>query len=385
MHLPQRASSRTDYVERGDGAGGEDQVFVVVFLRGGADGLTLVPPTGDDAYHRARPVLAVEPRDAIDLDGYLSLNARLRPLKGYHAAGRLALVHGAGTEDTTRSHFEAQDTMEHGGNHGSGWLGRLLRARAGAPSALGSVAIGTTRPESLRGAPGGAVIQTLADFSTGEDDEGLVDDLGRLYAAAGGPLGRAAADTIEAVKRLRAVRAADDPPAAGAVYPDSEFGRGLREIARLVRARVGLVATTIDLGGWDTHFVQANLIGSLMEDLAAGLDAFMTDLQGDRGRVTVVAMTEFGRRLRENTSFGTDHGSGSVMFLLGAGVEAAGLGGKIARGWPDLAPEHLDEVGDVPASLDYRDVLAPLLERHSPGVDLRRVFPGHERRPVWGA
>jgi uncharacterized protein (DUF1501 family) len=354
-----------------------DNVLVVVFLRGGADGLTLVPPVGDDVYYGARPTLAVDRGDAIDLDGYFALNPRLAPLMPHYDSGDLLIVHGAGSEDTTRSHFEAQDTMEHAGDAGGGWLGRYLRAAVPRPSALSAVAIGTTRPESLRGAPGGAVMQTLRDFALEEHGDGFLDQLQRLYAIERGPLGAAAGDTIAAVRRLRELRASDDAPANGAVYPATRFGRGLREIARLVKSNLGLVATTIDLDGWDTHFVQAGVIGSLLDQLGEGLAAFLADLGEARHRVTVVTMTEFGRRLRENSSFGTDHGAGSVMMVCTPG---AGGAGRLVSGWSNLEDEGLIGPGDVPVGINYRDVLAPVLRRHAPGVDLARVFPGFEVR-----
>ena len=245
-----------------------------------------------------------------------------------------------------------------------------------------AVAIGTTRPESLRGAPPGTVVmQSLADFSLGENDRAIVDQLARLYAKQVGPLGQAALDTIDAVEKIRELRSENAPPAGGALYPQSGFGRGMQEIARLIKADLGLVATTIDLDGWDTHFVQAGLIGDLMKHLAEGIDALMTDLGDERSRVTLLAMTEFGRRVAENTSFGTDHGAGSAMFLLGDNITAA-TGATIHSGWPDLSAANLDEVGDVPAAINYRDVLAPILTSHSPGVDLMRVFPGHTVSPV---
>lgn len=354
-------------------------VLVVVFLRGGADGLTLVPPVADDAYHRARPLLAVDTADAIDVDGYFALNPALGAMSKYLERGELAIVHGAGSEDGSRSHFEAQDTMEHGGAMaGSGWLARYLRAADPSPSALSAVAIGTTRPESLRGAPGAAVMQTIRDFGLEDADAAFLADLERLYARdVGVPgLAPAARATIEAVGRLRALRATPGEPQHGAVYPEGEFGRGLREIARLIRADIGLAATTIDLGGWDTHFVQSRVIGGLMRELAGGVDAFLTDLGEAHRRVTVVVMTEFGRRLRENTSFGTDHGAGSAMMILGAGAATASPG-KVISAWRDLSDASLDDVGDVPASINYRDVLAPVLRLHAPGVDLGAVFPGY--------
>lgn len=379
VHNPARGISRHDFI---DARVDDDRVLVVVFLRGAADGLTLVPPTGDDLYYKARPALAVKKSDAIDLNGYFSINSALRPLMKQYEAGDLAIIHGAGSEDHSRSHFDAQDFMEHGGDAqspsgggGDGWLARYLRARDATPSALSAVAIGTTLPESLRGAPAGAVMQTIRDFSFGDDDPRVTDQLARLYAVETGPLGQAARDTIDAVKRLRDLRS-QNQNSSGVAYPDSNFGRGLREIAKLIKANVGLVTSTIDVEGWDTHFVQQQLIGGLMTDLAQGIDAFMTDLGSERQQVTLVTMTEFGRRLRENTSFGTDHGAGSVMFLFGDGVNQLG-GGTVRSGWNSLSPDNLDDVGDVPAAINYREVLAPILQRHSPGIDVGRVFPGY--------
>ncbi len=351
----------------------QDRVLVVVFLRGGADGLTLVPPVSDDAYHRARPTIGVSGSDAIRLDDRFSLNARLRPLMHWFDRGEMAIVHGAGTEDTTRSHFEAQDYMEHGGDAGGGWLGRYLRARGGMPGALSAVAIGTTLPESMRGAPGGAVMQSIRDFALANEDPHLIDQLARLYARTTGPLGQSARDTLGAITRLRQVRAQNASPLHGALYPESTFGRGLRELARLIRADVGLVASTIDLHGWDTHFTQNVFIGSLMEELANGVHAFLTDLGSEANRIQIVVMTEFGRRVYENTSYGTDHGLGSVMFALGRGIQ-----GGVMSGWDDLEVEHLLGPGDVPVRLNYRDVIAPILRAHSPSIDLNRVFPGYQ-------
>lgn len=358
----------------------EDQVLVVVFLRGGADGLTLVPPVNDDGYRRARPTIGVSPADAMALDDVFSLNAELRPLMRWYEQGEMAIVHGAGSEDATRSHFEAQDFMEHAGNTGGGWLARYLRARPGGAGALCAVSIGTTLPESLRGAPGGAVIQTVRDFSLGDEpvERTFTEELARLYAGESGSLGQAARDTIEAIRRLRALRADDPGPQNAATYPDGSFGRGLREIVRLIRADVGLVASTIDLDGWDTHFGQGALIGGLMRTLAQGIDAFLTDLGPESRRVTVVVMTEFGRRVAENSSLGTDHGLASVMFAIGSGIR----GGQVISRWRDVEAAQLVGPGDIPVGINYRDVLAPILARNNPGLDLGAVFPRYNVAPL---
>lgn len=364
--------------------------LVIVFLRGGADGLSLVPPVGDDAYHRARPTLRVKGDDAIDLDGYFALNRSLAPLESHFKEGRLAIIHGAGSQDTTRSHFEAQDFMEHGGSLGGGWLARYLRARAPSSSALSAVAIGSTEPESLRGAPGAAVVQSIRDFTIGDGEPSVMSRLAKLYGAEQGALGAAGAATIDAVERLRTLRASIDPSGPrrkdAAPYPDGAFGRGLREIASLVKADLGLVATTIDMVGgglgWDTHFVQGQAMPALLRELGEGIDAFWNDLDSHCDSVSLVLMTEFGRRVRENTSFGTDHGSGSVMFVMEEpiGQSTPFDGGRVHSGWRDLSESNLLGPGDVPMTADYREVIAPILARHAPGIELASVFPGLSTR-----
>src|SRR5882762_10359157 len=152
------------------GDGDQRQTLVVVFLRGGADGLNLVAPLEDDGYHRARPRIAIGKKDAVPLDGFYGLNPRLKPLEAAYKDGVLAIVHAAGSEDDTRSHFEAQDLMEHGGITGGGWLGRFLRAQTqGTAGPLSAIALGNAVPECLRGAPSATVFQSLDDFSLGSD------------------------------------------------------------------------------------------------------------------------------------------------------------------------------------------------------------------------
>ncbi|GMU94216.1 MAG: hypothetical protein AMXMBFR4_32740 [Candidatus Hydrogenedentota bacterium] len=355
-----------------------NSTLVVVFLRGGADGLNMVIPTDDDSYFAARPLIGVAGKNTIRLGDMFGLHPRLGALAELYREGALAIVHGVGSEDTTRSHFEAQDTMEHGGSAG-GWLARYLTHRpTSSRGSLSAVSVGRALPESLRGSPSCVVFESFDDFRLGEDGNRFMSALQNLYAEEDGPLGAAARSTLGAVRKLNELGDSTYTPANTAVYPPTSFGDGLARIACLVKARVGLEAATIDLGGWDSHFAQATLIEPRMTELAEGLRAFYRDLAEYMNRTSVVVMTEFGRRVYENASLGTDHGRGSVMFVLGGGVR----GGKMYSDWKGLDAAHLEEPGDLPVTYNYRNVLAPILDRHGGAEAAARVFPLFEFNPL---
>jgi len=361
------------------GNGDLRQTLVVVFLRGGADGLNLVAPLEDDGYHRARPRIALGKKEAVPLDGFYGLNPLLKPLAPAYQDGALAIVHAAGSEDDTRSHFEAQDLMEHGGVTAGGWLGRFLRAQNETSSGpLAAVALGRAIPECLRGAPAATVLQSLEDFALGDNRARFTRALAGLYHLERGLLAGAGRDTLDAMRRIEQLRTAAYRPANGADYGTDEFSRGLLEIARLIKARVGLRAASLDLGGWDSHFSQSLIMDPLITRLARGLSAFHRDLGGAMEQTTVVVMTEFGRRVEENSAFGTDHGRGSVMFVLGGGIQ----GGRVLGKWPGLSREVLEGPGDLPVTTNYRNVLAPILERHGAAGRLEQVFPEFALDPL---
>jgi len=361
------------------GDGDRRQALVVVFLRGGADGLNMVVPLEDDGYYRARPRIAITKDKALSLDGFYGLNPLLSDLQTPYKDGALGIVHAAGSEDNTRSHFEAQDLMEHGGVVGGGWLGRLLRARApGGSGPLAAVALGREVPECFRGAPSATVFSSLDDFSLGANHARLMAALARLYQAEPNDLGAAGHSTLEAVRRIETLRTASYQPAHGAVYEDDDFSRGLLQIARLIKSRVGLEAASIDLGGWDSHFGQSTVMDPLMRRLAKGLAAFYRDMGPEMDSTTLVVMTEFGRRVAENSAFGTDHGRGSIMFVMGGGIK----GGRVFGKWPGLTPDVLEGPGDVPVETNYRNILAGILQRHGAGDTLIRVFPSFQLKPV---
>jgi uncharacterized protein (DUF1501 family) len=361
------------------GNGDQRQTLVVVFLRGGADGLNLVAPLEDDGYHRSRPRIAIGKSEAVTLDGFYGLNPLLKQLEPAYQDGALAIIHAAGTEDDTRSHFEAQDLMEHGGITGGGWLGRFLLAQTQAASGpLAAVALGKAIPECLRGAPAATVLQSLDDFSLGHNRTRLIQALATLYGMQTDVLASAGRDTLDALRRVEQLRQTSYRPAHGADYGTDEFSRGLLQIARLIKSRVGLQAASVDLGGWDSHFSQGTLINPLMIRLAKGLSAFYRDLGPDMTHTTVVVMTEFGRRVEENSAFGTDHGRGSVMFVMGGGIK----GGRVLGNWPGLSREVLEGPGDLPVTTNYRNVLAPILQRHGVAEELSQVFPDFTLDPL---
>src|SRR5947209_8853583 len=174
------------------GNGDHRHTLVVIFLRGGADGLNMVAPLQDDGYYRARPRIAINKNNAIALDDFFGLNPLLKDLAPIYHDGALAIIHAAGSEDDTRSHFEAQDLMEHGGLAGGGWLGRFLRAQASDTiGPLSAVAVGRAVPECLRGAPTATVLESLDDFSLGAKHASLIQSLGRLYCLEQNSLGLA--------------------------------------------------------------------------------------------------------------------------------------------------------------------------------------------------
>ncbi|HEX8311484.1 MAG TPA: DUF1501 domain-containing protein, partial [Chthoniobacteraceae bacterium] len=249
----------------------------------------------------------------------------------------------------------------------------------GGTGALTCIAVGKSLPESLLGAPSATVMQSLEDFALVAPAPNLTSELQRLYAQEQGGLGSAARDTFEALQRLETMRKSPIAPAGGADYGTASFGLGLQQIARLIKADVGLEAASIDLEGWDSHFTQGTLIGPKLSALAIGLAAFRRDLGRRMATTTVVVMTEFGRRVRENASFGTDHGRGSVMFVMGGGVR----GGSVHAQWPGLGGNVLEGPGDLPVLHNYRNVLAPVLLRHGARPeDFATIFPAFDLKPL---
>ncbi len=384
--MPRLAFSPANRAPRGD-------TLLVVFLRGAADGLNMVVPHGEEAYYRLRPTLGIPRPDdhrveaaqrAVDLDGFFGLHPAMRPLLPAWQEGHLGIVHACGAPDDSRSHFRAMELMERGVTDergpASGWIGRHLASLdTGNPSPLRAIGLGESVPRSLRGAVPVSALRSIAEFHLGGD----LAEAARMRAAleslyvGEGPLELVGRETLEILDTLEVLDPADYTPRTDVPYPQSAFGMGLQQVAMLVKAEVGLEVAAIDVGGWDTHFGQGGsegLMAGLLEDLAQGLAAFHADMADYLDRVTIVVMSEFGRRAHENASLGTDHGHGTVMLLLGGNV----VGGRVHGEWPGLEREQLFGPGDLAVTVDYRDVLGEVCQKrlNNPALDL--VFPDYQ-------
>ena len=379
------------------GLSNAEHTLVCIFLRGAADTINMIVPFGDDQYYKARPTLSIkapvngmQERDAvIALDDFYGMHPGLRPLVSIFREGRLGIVQAVGTDNPTGSHFDAQDQMEHGESYGrtigGGWLGRYMRTRNGArQTPLSAVAIGTTIPESLRGAPSASSLRSLDEVQiriTSGDPDQVSAALSKIYGADVGILAEPGRTTLDLLKRVEKLRGVEYKPEGGAAYGDDEFAQGLKEVARIIKAHVGLEIVCLDLGGWDTHFFQGGAAGpqaELIKQLANALAAFDADLVRVRESVTTLVMTEFGRRVYENSSLGTDHGRGFALMAMGGGI----AGGKIHGKWPGFVEEDIPGPGGLTVQYDYRSVLTEVITRILGHSDPAKVFPDFRAEAV---
>jgi uncharacterized protein (DUF1501 family) len=379
------------------------RVLVTVFQRGAMDALAAVPPVSGSELARLRPRLAMSAARAagegalLDLGVGFALHPALGPLEPLFRERSLAVVHAVGSPDPTRSHFDAQDYMETGtpGRKGtpSGWLNRVCGTLGHDATPFRAVSMTAALPRSLYGAEPAVAVARLEDFAVELPGQARVSrTAGRgfesLYAETSAELLRATGrETFDAVARLARADLARYRPAPGARYPQSPLGEALRQIAQLVQADVGLEVAFCETGGWDTHVAQGTAQGSFArraDDLARSIAAFWTDLGARREEVVLLTMTEFGRTVRENGSGGTDHGHGSALFLLGAGVD----GGRVHGHLPGLEPDALFEGRDLPVTTDFRAVFAEVAARHLGVAEPAALFPGwdgEDRLPLFRA
>ena len=367
--------------------------LVVLFQRGAADGLNIVVPYREKNYYALRPTIAIAEKDVLDLDGTFGLHPAMASMKPLFDQGHLAVVHAAGSTDTTRSHFDAQDFMESGTpgvkSTESGWLNRALgEASRGAgkaqPSAFQAVAFGSQVPRTLQGRVPALALTNLDDFAVGgkgSHPTGISSAFEAMYdQSVDTVLHGTGQETFEAVKMLHAADLARYKPASGAIYPNTTFGSSLKQTAQLMKANLGVEAAFCDIGGWDTHQRQGAATGQLanrLREFSDGIAAFWQDLGQEAEQVTLVTMSEFGRTARENGTQGTDHGHANVMFVLGGQVR----GGKVYGEWPGLGDGELNEGRDLSVTTDFRRVLGEAVHTTLGSRNLDIVFPGSRLIP----
>ena len=358
-------------------------VLVVLSLRGGADGLSLVVPYADPGYYSARPTIAVPQNQLLagTTDGRFGLHPKLAPLLPMWSAGRLAVVHATGLTTANRSHFSAMEEVEdaHPGSSARvGWLNRLVGAGSDGSPLQGVGIVNGTPPTELSGPVPLMTIGSLDNATIAADDQWDTDPGGKrlrslhtLWDHDRSPMGTAVRSTLQATRDLTPAVAQVDNTAS---YGGSNLGKALAAAARIIRGNVGTEVITVDQGDWDMHVDLGDLTNGRMlgnaDDLATSLAAFFGDLGDQADKVTLVTISEFGRRVLENGNRGLDHGWGNVMFVAGQGVNG---GAYYVTEWMPLID---DLEADLHVTTDYRHVLAEIVAARFPTAPRSTVFPG---------
>jgi uncharacterized protein (DUF1501 family) len=387
--MPRLAFRKQGAPQRGD-------TLVCIFQRGGMDGLSAVVPYEEQRYFDLRPRIAFKQPgkgvgSVLPLTDQFGLSPGLAGLKQIWDDGRLSVVHATGSPHGSRSHFEAMGYMERGTpgqkSINTGWLGRHLNATARRDdSPFRAIGFGSAVPQSLRGPIPAASLRSISDFHLKGNEAELARfkaDLESLWDGSDW-LSEDTRATFEALETLEKADPAQYAPENGADYPETALGQGLKQIAQLIKADLGLEVACIDMGGWDTHASQVwtnnsdpthGRMHNLLKQLDQAILAFYKDLgqSFDDPGVTLLTMSEFGRRVGQNTGNGTDHGEGSCMFIVsGAAVQG------VHTQWPGLDEDQLARREDLAITTDYRDVLGEILLGRMGNAELPSVFPQHD-------
>lgn len=367
--------------------------LVVILLRGAVDGLSVVAPYGEREYAASRPLIALPAPGAEDsllkLDSLFGLHPSLAPLKRHWDGGQLAFVHASGSPDPTRSHFDAQDYLESGtpGRKSTpdGWMNRLLTALPGEPAPTRAISQGSTPPRIFAG-PASVASLGLGPNAMQRraiDNPQLQAGLAKLYAndaQLSGTLRDTTEGRSEMARSMQSGMGGDghsmDPSADAGAPSARSFAADARRLGTLIRKDPHTQLAFTSVGGWDTHVNQGAARGQLANRLASlgeGLDALAQGLGDALKDTVIVVLSEFGRTLRQNGNGGTDHGRGNVIWLLGGPV----AGGQMLGEWPGLDHAALADGRDLAVRTDFRQVLAPVLQRHLGLTEaaLATVFP----------
>lgn len=368
--------------------------LVVIFQRGGCDGLNVTVPYAEDEYYRLRPTIAIAPptsaNGALDLDGFFGLHPSMSALRNLYVEGNLAVFPAVHYPNASRSHFDSQQYIESAqrDRNATGWLNRHLGSSNNSTGMRG-VSFGNSVAHSLEGAISVSSFSDLSRFDLDMEanaEQRLIDRLSSVYATSGAnsrqydALLRSSGQTLfNDLNVVRDLDVANYQAANGATYPDNSYGRQLAQTAQLIKEGTGLELATINLGGWDTHRNQGGAEGGMADRLANfsnGIAAFYQDMGTQMNDVMVLTMTEFGRTSQENGSQGTDHGHASNWFALGGG-----LTGGVYGTWPGLAEAQRERGRYLAQGIDYRDILTEILQNHF-GNTSSSVIPSYTANPA---
>lgn len=378
-----------------------EPLLVVVFMRGGWDGLNVCVPYGDEAYYSLRPNIAIaapgsgKSDPALDLDGFFGFHPSLAPLHAMYQEGQVAVLPAVHYANASQSHFSGQDIIEHGSPSiaDTGWLARYLEQISGTPSER-AISLTETVPRSLFGlTPTVSAFSDLKALNLAVDanDRTLVTETILAGYAAGDLPANANANALKAIglrvpSDLQTLQSAAQLPVEyGAIYPGNVFGRQMAQAATMVKARAGLNVISLNFGSWDTHSYQgggqpAGEMSVLLATFAKGVSAFFTDIGAHASRVMVLAVTEFGRTAAENGSQGTDHGNATTWLAIGPGVRGGIYPG--ATGWPGLGAASLYKGRYLAHTIEFQNVYAEVLKGFLGVTNTSAVLPGLTPVPI---
>lgn len=374
------------------------KILVSIFQRGAMDGLMAVSPFEDQFLKAARPGLFMSPvksgnnNPLIDLDGRFGLHPAMRAFESVFRDKRLAIVHGMGSPNNTRSHFDAQDYMESGTpfkkGTPSGWLNRAAGLLGHEATPFQSVSLTNAMPRSFYGEVPSLSISNLQDFNiqlraNQMNNTKVSQSFEELYDQTSMDLLKSTGkESFEAIKMLKSIDTKNYKPSNNAIYPNSPLGNSLKQIAQLIKMDVGLELAFAESGGWDTHFNQGTETGIFarnVNDLSMSIMAFWTDMVQYQDDLTIMTMTEFGRTVKQNGTGGTDHGRASCNFILGNDVHGGLVHGKVAP----LAIENLEDGRDLAVTTDFRSIFSEVAEKHLLISDKNQIlFPGFDGKGI---
>lgn len=370
-----------------------DRVLVVVFMRGGWDGLNVVVPYAEDAYHSLRPTLAIrppsggDPHSALDLDGFFGFHPSMTALHAMYQAGQVAVMPAVHYSNASRSHFSGQDIIEAASltSVDSGWLGRYL-GQAGGDPLTKAISLSDQVPLSLTGLT--TPVSAFSDLSSlslaaGAQDRAVVADVITKSYNWGFPSANSNGKAMQGIgtrllDELKSLQAAVQlSPQNGAIYPENAFGRQMKQTAALIKARAGLEIVTISLPGWDTHSNQGggdpgSRMSTLLSFFSQAVNAFFTDLGASASRALLLTASEFGRTAAENGSSGTDHGNATTWMAIGPSVNG---GIHLGSSWPGLNPNSMVEGRALAHTVDFRSVYANVLKRYLGATNISAILP----------